>query len=77
MQEFLQLAGAALAVMAVALLAMAVGVIIRNKSFTSCGCASIRFRGETIRCPACPSDGDDDRPAASCDAEKPDTASTA
>ena len=37
----------------VCLLLMSVGVIIRNKSFKSCGCASIEFNGEKIKCPGC------------------------
>ena len=43
------------------ILAMSVGVILRNRSFTSCGCASINFRGEKIRCPGC-TETDEDSP---------------
>ena len=45
-------------IFAACILIMAVGLIIRKRSFTSCGCAKITFRGETIRCPACPDDED-------------------
>lgn len=44
----------------ISLLLMAVGVIIKNKGFKSCGCSSVIYKGERIRCPACP--GDDGRP---------------
>jgi hypothetical protein len=40
-------------VMALCMLGMAIGVIVRNKTFTSCGNASINYRGERIDCPAC------------------------
>ena len=40
-------------IMGLCMLGMAVGVIIRNKTFTSCGCASMTFNGEKIRCPGC------------------------
>ena len=40
-------------IFAFCMLAMAVGVIFRNKTFTSCGNASIDFHGERIDCPAC------------------------
>ncbi len=51
--NFLLLAGTVIGIFAVCLVAMAVGVIIRNKTFTSCGCASLTYRGEKIRCPGC------------------------
>ncbi len=59
MTEILVYIGAVIVVLAVCILAMSVGVIFRNRGFTSCGCARIRFRGEDIRCPACP-DPDED-----------------
>ena len=43
----------ALLILALCILAMAIGVIFRNKSITHCGGASMTFRGEKIRCPAC------------------------
>lgn len=45
-------------VVAVCVLAMAVGLLIRNRSFTSCGCAGITYRGEKLRCPGC-TEGDE------------------
>ena len=53
---FAGLLGVSLIVMLLCVLAMAVGVIIRNKGFTSCGRSCMTFRGEKIRCPACPED---------------------
>ncbi len=41
-------------IVGVCLLAMSIGLIFRNKTFTSCGCASAKFQNEDIRCPACP-----------------------
>jgi hypothetical protein len=32
-------------------LLMAVGVIVKNKTFKSCGCAAAEFNGEKIDCP--------------------------
>jgi hypothetical protein len=32
---------------------MAIGQILRKKSISHCGGASMTFRGEKIRCPAC------------------------
>lgn len=52
--ELITLLIASVIILALCLLAMAVGVIFRNKTFTSCGCASITYRGEKIRCPSCP-----------------------
>jgi hypothetical protein len=57
--DFLIYAIAILVVMGICVLAMAVGLIFRNKTFTSCGCASISYRGEKISCAACP---DKDKP---------------
>lgn len=42
-----------LVIVALCMLAMAVGVIFRNRTFTSCGNASLDFNGERIDCPAC------------------------
>lgn len=53
----------AFVILGICVLFMAVGVIFKGKTFTSCGCASIIYQGEKIRCAACP-DKDDD-PAAS------------
>jgi hypothetical protein len=44
---------AAVAVIALGILAMAIGQILRKKSISHCGGASMTFRGEKIRCPAC------------------------
>ena len=49
--NFLLILFVAIVVTAACLLAMAVGVLIRGRSFTSCGCASITFNGERIDCP--------------------------
>ena len=49
----------AVVVIALCLLGMAVGVILRGKSFKSCGGASVTFRGEKIRCPGCVEDNDE------------------
>ena len=43
----------AILLIALGILAMAIGVIFRRKSITHCGGASMMFRGEKIRCPAC------------------------
>lgn len=51
--SFLGLFLVSVVVVGICLLAMAVGIMIRNKSFSSCGCASITIRGEKIRCPGC------------------------
>lgn len=51
--SFVELLIPALVVIGLSLLGMAVGVIFRGRSFKSCGCASIEFRGERIECPAC------------------------
>jgi hypothetical protein len=65
MSYFVTILGAALVIVALCMLAMAVGVIIRNKSFKSCGCASITYQGERIDCPsACP-----ESPETSCERE--------
>jgi hypothetical protein len=51
--EFLLHFVLAILILALCILAMAIGVIFRNKSITHCGGASMTFRGEKIRCPAC------------------------
>ena len=51
--DFLTLLIVSMAVLALCVLAMAVGVMIRNRGFSSCGCASITYRGQKIRCPGC------------------------
>lgn len=40
-------------ILAVCLLGMSIGLILRNKTFTSCGRAARDFDGEPIRCAAC------------------------
>ncbi len=57
---------AAVVIIGLCLLAMSVGLIFRGKTFTSCGCASITFRGEKIRCASCPDKEEKsaDKPAA-------------
>jgi hypothetical protein len=57
---------AVIVIVALCLLAMSVGLIFRGKTFTSCGCASITFRGEKIRCASCPDKDEDsgDKPSA-------------
>lgn len=58
MSYFLFILIAAILIIAACILAMAVGVILRNKSFKSCACASITYKGERIDCPAaCPEPG--------------------
>jgi len=78
--SFVQLVVVVAGVLALCVVAMAVGVIFRNKTFTSCGCASVTYRGERIRCPACPEkeedeSGDGDAGAPKTEVEK--SASTA
>ncbi len=49
-------------------LAMSVGLIIRNKTFTSCGRAARDYDGKQIRCAAC---GDtDEADGTSCKRER-------
>lgn len=43
----------AVLVMALCMVAMAVGLILQNKTFTSCGRAGIDYRGERIDCSVC------------------------
>ena len=64
--NFLVILGAALVIVAICMLAMAVGVIFRNKPFRSCGNASITFQGEKIDCPACKDEPEDEVPSACC-----------
>jgi hypothetical protein len=49
--DFLTVLIPAILLLALCFLGMAVGVIFRNKSFKSCGCGSLTFRGERIDCP--------------------------
>jgi hypothetical protein len=49
--DFLTLIIPAILVLALCFLGMAVGIIFRNKSFKSCGCGSLTYRGERIDCP--------------------------
>lgn len=51
--NFLFLFLVVMGIFAVSLLAMGIGAIIKNKTFTSCGNASITYKGEKIKCPAC------------------------
>ncbi len=60
MRDILIYVVAVTVVVALSALAMSVGVIFRNKGFTSCGCARTKFRGEDIRCPACPDKDEED-----------------
>ncbi len=50
----------------VCLLAMAVGVILRNRSFTSCGNAGVTINGERINCPSCQDRGGEPPVARPC-----------
>lgn len=59
MNGFLVILLAVSVIFGLCLLAMAVGVIFRNRCFRSCGCGKITFRGVTIRCPGC-TEGDDE-----------------
>ncbi len=58
MTNFLFLLGVVLAALLLFALLMAVGLIFRGKTFTSCGCGSITYKGEKIRCPGCKKDPD-------------------
>ncbi len=44
---------AAVVIIAICILAMSIGLIFRNKTFTSCGRAARDFDGQPIRCAAC------------------------
>ena len=59
----------AVVIIAICILAMSVGLIFRNKTFTSCGRAARDFDGEPIRCAACGETVEPD--GESCDREKP------
>lgn len=80
--DFIVVFSIAVVVIALCLLGMAVGVILRGKSFRSCGGASLVFRGEKIKCPGCVEDDgeasvDDSRPVGCRHAREPDHASAA
>ena len=49
--DFLLLVGVVFGFLFVSGLLMAVGVIIKNKTFKSCGCAAAEFNGEKVDCP--------------------------
>lgn len=59
---------AAVVIIALCILAMSVGLIFRNKTFTSCGRAARDFDGEPIRCAACGETVDAD--SAPCEREE-------
>jgi len=46
-------------IIAVCILIMAVGAIFRGKTFSSCACGSITFKGEKIDCPGHVDNGGD------------------
>ena len=56
MNGFFLVLFATVVISALCLLGMAVGMLIRGKSFTSCACSSITFDGEKIECPGCVGD---------------------
>ena len=68
MSGFLLLAMVAAVLLGVCLVGLSVVVLVRRKPLRSCGCASITFGGETLRCPGCTS-------SEPCDRE-PDEAAT-
>jgi hypothetical protein len=43
-----------ISVVGLCVLGLAVGLILRNKCFSTCGCGEITYKGESLRCPACP-----------------------
>lgn len=53
-------------IVGVSLLGMSIGLIFRNKPFTSCGRASAKFNGEAMGCSVCSGKGD----GASCERQK-------
>ena len=58
----------AVIILGLCVLGMSVGLIFRNKTFTSCGRAARDFDGEPIRCAACGEQVDADSPP--CDREE-------
>jgi len=70
MNTFLGLLGITLALMALAGLGMAIGVIFRGKPIRHCGGASLSFDGEKIDCPACGQAGECKRRKAERDAAR-------
>jgi hypothetical protein len=61
--EFFIYMAASVVLIALCLLGMSVGLIFRNRAFSSCGRAARDFNGEPIRCAAC---GGADEPASAC-----------
>ena len=60
--EFISILIPAIVLIGLCFLGMAVGVIFRDKSFKSCGCATITFNGERIDCPGHVPEKDDAEP---------------
>ncbi len=50
--NFLFLTSIVIGIIGICSLIMAIG-LLRGKTFTSCGCASIDYQGEKIKCPGC------------------------
>ena len=50
---------------AVCIIGMSVG-LLQNKTFRSCGCSSVTYKGEKIRCPGCTDTDEDEAPQVSC-----------
>ena len=67
--DFILLIAVVGGILAACVIVMAVG-LLQNKTFKSCGCSSVTFNGETIRCPACPNK-EPEEPGVSCCGEKP------
>jgi len=51
--------------LAVCMIAMSVG-LLQNKTFRSCGCSSVTYKGEKIRCPGCTDTDEDETVKTSC-----------
>ena len=56
MVSFIPLFLIVLAIFALCFLGMAVGILIRNKGFTTCGNATLK--GEKVSCPSCEQRGE-------------------
>lgn len=65
--EFLTLLIPAVLILALCFLGMAVGVLFKDKTFRSCACGSITFRGERIDCPGHVPEPESDEPCANRD----------
>lgn len=53
------------ALIAVCIIGMSVG-LLQNKTFRSCGCSSVTYKGEKIRCPGCTDTDEDEEQPSSC-----------